>query len=116
MKTITISDMACKCGCGEVKAGEHFLEILNLALIMSGLDVTINSGYRCAKHNAEVGGVPTSAHTKGLAVDLAVPSSQDRFRLVQALLTAGFKRIGLGSNFIHVDEDPSLPPRVMWLY
>lgn len=32
----------------------------------------ITSGYRCEKHNQEVGGVPHSLHRKGLAVDVVV--------------------------------------------
>ena len=33
--------------------------------------MTINSGYRCPALNKEVGGVPTSQHTKGEAADVA---------------------------------------------
>ena len=35
-----------------------------------GQPLKINSGYRCPKLNAAVGGVPTSQHTKGEAADI----------------------------------------------
>lgn len=34
--------------------------------------VTITSGYRSPKHNADIGGAPNSYHCKGLAVDFTV--------------------------------------------
>ncbi|MCO6525035.1 MAG: hypothetical protein J6562_08440, partial [Candidatus Schmidhempelia sp.] len=42
------------------------LELVRKAL---GRPIIITSGYRCQELNAKVGGVATSAHTKGLAVD-----------------------------------------------
>ena len=42
------------------------LELVRQAL---GKPIVITSGYRCPLLNARVGGVSTSAHTKGLAVD-----------------------------------------------
>ncbi len=36
-----------------------------------GHPLKINSGYRCPELNREVGGVPTSQHTKGEAADIA---------------------------------------------
>jgi hypothetical protein len=27
-----------------------------------------------------------------------------------------FNRIGIGRDFIHVDNDPNLPPGVAWIY
>jgi len=46
-------------------------EALRAAL---GRPLVITSGYRCAKHNAEVGGEPMSPHRYGLALDIAVKS------------------------------------------
>lgn len=39
--------------------------------------IYINSGYRCQKHNEEVGGVAGSSHVKGLALDLSVGGMHD---------------------------------------
>ena len=37
-------------------------------------------------------------------------------KIVQALLTAGFTRIGIASTFIHADDDPSKPQNLIWTY
>jgi hypothetical protein len=43
-------------------------------------------------------------------------NSRERFLIVSACIVAGFTRIGVGSGFIHVDDDPGKPPKVLWLY
>lgn len=37
-----------------------------------GLPINVSSGYRCLKLNTAIGSDPTSAHVKGLAVDINV--------------------------------------------
>ena len=74
----------------------------------------ITSGYRCEKHNKEIGGLEDSAHKKGLAGDIAVPNSCYRFLLLKALIKVGFKRVGIYKNFIHADLDESKPQGVIW--
>ena len=78
--------------------------------------IIITSGYRCEEHNREVGGKGTSSHLKGLATDIKCENSSYRFLLVGALLKAGFKRIGIGKDFIHVDLDPDKPQNIVWNY
>lgn len=56
---------------------ETILEPLRAAY---GMPITISSGYRCEKLNKAVGGVPTSVHQKGLAADLTVGGSFNKFR------------------------------------
>ena len=76
----------------------------------------ITSGYRCEEHNREVGGKETSSHPKGLAADIKCDGSSYRFILVGALLKAGFKRIGIGKDFIHADIDPDKTQNLIWEY
>jgi uncharacterized protein YcbK (DUF882 family) len=76
----------------------------------------LNSGFRCARHNEAVGGVKDSSHVKGHAADIAAFDAPSRFKIVRALLDAGFDRIGVGKAFIHVDDDPAKEPDVMWVY
>lgn len=45
-------------------------EVLDPLRESYGMPISINCGYRCAKLNAKVGGVPTSQHLKGEAVDI----------------------------------------------
>ena len=43
-----------------------------------GQPLVVNSGYRSPQLNAAVGGVPTSAHMDGCAVDIAISGWSDR--------------------------------------
>lgn len=83
---------------------------------MAGVPFVINSAYRCEKHNAKVGGVPWSAHTRGLAVDIRASGSRQRFIVAQALMARGLTRIGVASGFVHVDVDKGKDQQVLWLY
>jgi uncharacterized protein YcbK (DUF882 family) len=95
---------------------EDFLYMLDKARDIAGVPFVISSGYRCASHNAAVGGVPTSAHVKGLAVDIKAVGSRNRFKVVEALIVMGCNRIGIGKDFVHVDMDTDKDEQVMWLY
>lgn len=53
--------------------------------------LVITSGYRCAPHNAAVGGVKGSLHRRGLAVDVAAAPSGQRALCIMAR-EAGFAR------------------------
>jgi len=99
-----------------VKMQRDFLIMLDKAREIAALPFHINSGFRTKDHNNRVGGSPYSSHMKGWAVDIRVDSNQARFRIVDALLKAGFTRIGMGVNFIHCDCDPSKPARTIWTY
>lgn len=76
----------------------------------------ITSGFRTKRHNQRVGGVNSSSHTTGHAIDISVTSSAQRFKIFNSLVKAGFKRIGVSRNFIHADDDPNKINEVMWLY
>lgn len=108
-------EQACKC-CRQGEFDKNFLEKLNKAREQAGIPFVINSGYRCEKHNKEVGGSNTSSHLKGIATDIRCDDSNKRFNIVVALLEAGFTRIGIGKNFIHVDDDKEKAQGVIWLY
>lgn len=109
------NEFRCPC-CKRVQASGWLVHLLNKARESYGKPIFINSGYRCEKHNKAVGSKSTSAHRKGLAVDLKCDNSTDRYLLIYILLQVGFKRIGIGDTFIHVDIDESLPQEVMWGY
>lgn len=90
------------------------VEMLDLARETSGVPFKITSGYRDPAHNAAVGGVPGSAHEKGLAVDIRAPNDEYGKRVAYGLGRAGFVRIGFYSKHIHVDLDTS-KPQVSWV-
>ena len=92
------------------------LKMLDHMRMLYGKPIHINSGYRTVAHNKEVGGVSSSSHLLGLAVDISCKNSRDRFELLEVLLKKGFNRIGVGSTFIHVDIDLDKSPNVIWTY
>ena len=100
---------------------KEFLEKLDKSREIAEIAYRINSGYRTLEHHEEIyrqlGKPPTnSAHLRGLAADIATPTNQSRFKILNALFKVGFNRIGIGKNFIHVDDDKSLPHGTTWLY
>ena len=92
------------------------LGMLDAARKHYGKAIKINSGFRTEAHNEKVGGVKTSSHLKGLAIDIHIDGSTDRFALYEALRKVGFKRLGVAKTFIHADIDPGKSPDVMWVY
>jgi uncharacterized protein YcbK (DUF882 family) len=93
-----------------------FLNKLAQARKIAAVGFKITSGYRSPAHNAKVGGVKGSSHTNGHAVDIYAPTSTQKYLIINALLQAGFNRIGVAKNFIHVDDDPSKAEDVIWTY
>ncbi len=115
MKFFKESEFECPC-CGKQKMGGTFLVQLDYARELAGVSFKVNSGWRCTAHNEEIGGSETSSHLKGVAADIAVTSSGSRHAILDALISAGFKRIGIAKSFIHVDSDNDKPGDVVWVY
>lgn len=114
-KNFDDKEFACPC-CNKVYVSKQLVDMLQLARDMANIPFIITSGYRCVDYNKEVGGVPNSSHLSGKAVDIKVTSDEMRFKLVSSILSAGFKRIGIGKDFIHCDVDAGKPNKVMWVY
>jgi len=94
----------------------EFLNKLTEARKIAAIGFKITSAYRTPEHNAKVGGVQGSSHTNGCAVDIYAPTSRQKYIIINALLQAGFNRIGVAKNFIHVDNDASKSEDVIWTY
>ena len=62
-KNFKVSEFACKC-CGENRIDQRILDMAQVIRDELGVPIHVNSGYRCAEHNARVGGVKGSYHTK----------------------------------------------------
>ena len=78
----------------------------------------INSGVRSDYWNRKVGGVSNSSHRipKCEAVDIKALNKTIRNELVRAAHQVGFKRIGVGKTFVHLDVDASKSQDVAWGY
>lgn len=105
------SEFRCRCGCGAgiEQMDPELLSMLDKAREIAGIPFVLSSAFRCPEHNRTVGGVSNSAHVRGYAVDIRCKESRTRFRLLSALLAAGFQRIELAPAWIHVDVDPDKP-------
>lgn len=104
MNYFTEEEMQCPC-CGKSNMDTEFMFRLNKAREMANIPFVINSGYRCEKHNAEVGSTSRN-HVEGKAADIKCTEGWKRLRIVRALLNVGFSRLGISKTFIHVDSMP----------
>ena len=94
----------------------RFMSRLDQAREYAGVPFIVNSAYRTVEHEKAKGRDGTSSHIKGIAVDLKATNSRTRYKILQGLLKVGFTRIGIGKNFIHVDEDEEKDQDVIWTY
>lgn len=97
--------------------------------IFPGMPYVITCGLRTPEQNCKLAGaVSDSAHETGLAVDLACQDDEALFCMIDGLIHAGFKRIGIylvqdpndATKFVprhlHVDSDETKPQEVIWIY
>ena len=103
-------------GSGKAHMNEAFIRKLDETRACAGIPFVITSGYRTEAHNAKVGGVPGSSHTKGLAVDIAALTDSQKQTIARCAIRNGITRIGWGRNFIHLDVDTAKPQNVVWGY
>lgn len=123
-KNFSRAEFACQCGCGSDNISPALVVLLQEVRDDIGQSMKITSGVRCRQYNASIGGVDDSAHVpadlglgeKAHASDIAIPNSRYRYTIMPALYRAGFKRIGIGKGFIHVDIDTRKPPDVLFDY
>lgn len=97
------------------KMNKKFISKLERARSFSLTPFVITSSWRSEEHNKKVGGSKTSSHLKGIAVDIAAPTSSDKYEIIKSLLRV-FTRIGVGSNYIHADMDYNKPQNCVWTY
>ena len=102
-RNFSSNEFACQCGCDASNLNADLVARLQVMRDMLGRSMTITSGLRCAQHNDAIGGVAHSQHTTGNAADIAILNSADRGDKLSAALSAGFKAIGIGKNFLHLD-------------
>jgi hypothetical protein len=102
------------CGKGFADMDAKLIERLDVARFIAKVPFFLLSTIRCEQHNEDVGGVDTSAHLSGLAVDIKATTARARYKILYGLIKAGFTRIGVYKTFIHADLDTSKPQEVIW--
>ena len=82
-------------------------EVLDPLREAYGRPIRVNSGYRCPRLNALVGGTPNSQHMRGEAADIqpVVGNEGDLDELARILIANGkFDQLILYPTFIHVSH------------
>lgn len=102
--------------CSLSDMNEEFMVQLDECRDFAGIPFVINSAYRSVDWEKKHGRQGTSQHCKGLAVDIRCRTNAERFRIVASLLVGGFHRIGIGTNFIHVDSGFRDSQPIIWTY
>lgn len=113
-----VQEFKCKCGKNhEIKIDDKLCPVLEKVMIKLGADKgNIFSGYRCKKHDKEVGGSgkETSSHVAGYAVDIRfykngkiINSKEVALRLEDIGHKKGIGyRCGGSENGTHIDTKP----------
>ena len=121
-KYFTYKEFDCKGGQGKGEnMNDDFICLLDDARELAGIPFKITSGYRTPEYNKQLidygfQASITSSHLQGLAADIEVKSSEDRFRIIGSLVSVGIYRIGIGKDFIHCDIDENKKPNLIWTY
>ena len=105
-KYCSLSEVACKCGCGEIpkpKTLKKFDEIR----FQFGEPIHITSGYRCTKQNKKIGGAPNSNHVAGTAIDVVRTPHLEEFILKHLeMLDFYIEDLASTPQWIHIQINP----------
>jgi len=99
------SEFQCKCGCKKFNITPALIKGLQELRDYLGMPIIINSGTRCPKHNAAVGGTRNSYHLRGYAADIWVEglSLKELVRAAEEFKVFRHGGIGIYDTFIHLD-------------
>lgn len=104
------SEFRCKCGryCDGYPAEPNKLLIQQAEIVREhfGAPVFVSSGVRCAQHNANVGGVESSRHRKGKAMDFRVEgkSANTVLKYVKTLPSIRYA-YAIDGSYVHMDVE-----------
>ena len=109
-KNFTLQEFQCHCGCGKNAIKQTVIDMCQKIRDRIGEPLRISSGYRCEKHNAEVGGVKDSQHVQGNAADIVCNSgAKSLFALIADMKAKGelpdlqYAILYITKNFVHID-------------
>jgi uncharacterized protein YcbK (DUF882 family) len=110
--SLSVDEFRCSC-CNKVSLDTEFFAKARQARVIADVPFIINSGYRCEKHNQEEGSTSKN-HTSGKAMDIKATDGPARGKILMGLYLAGFRRVGIGKDFIHCDTMDGAES--CWLY
>ena len=106
----------CSPSCSLQDMNRAFMWMLDAIREEAGIPIVLTCAYRSKEYDIAQGRSGNSAPTRGVAVDIRCNSSTTRMKIIEAAITVGINRIGVGKNFLHLDYDKSLPQNVIWHY
>lgn len=105
--------LTCSPACKIEDMDVEFLRILDNVRAFYGRPITLTCAYRSRDYDKSKGRDGSSYHCKGRAVDVYCRDPYHRAELVYAAQACGLNGIGIGKNFIHLDNRVV---RTMWHY
>jgi len=113
MKFFDLSEFDCQ-ETGKNEMHPDFLHRIDHLRGKCDFPFVITSGYRDPSHSIEAKKPKPGTHAQGIAADIKITNSADRFMIVDQAIFAGFSGIGIAKDFVHLDIRDTTP--VIWLY
>jgi len=114
LKNFSLDEFDCRFT-GENRMEQDFLAQLDKLRTACGFPFVITSGYRHpTEHPIEAAKIIPGTHAQGIAADIKVIGSAQRYCILREALHLGFTGVGVGSTFVHVDTRGTAPSA--WLY
>ncbi len=97
-------EFTCPCSCTQDTVDYVLVKVLEDVREYFNKPIVINSGYRCASHNRDIGGSTNSQHTKGKAADFRVIgiAEEEVVSYLESIYPNEFG-IGIYQGRIHLD-------------
>ena len=117
-KNFSRKEFACPC-CGKMPEGpefDEFIKALQRARTRANVIFNISNGggFRCDEYSKDNDLSLDSSHNIGVAADILVYSSMDRYFVISSLIYEGFDRIGDYPAHVHVDSDKNKHIAFWW--
>lgn len=114
LKNFSLDEFNCRVT-GENRMEQAFLDQLDALRTACDFPFIITSGFRHPlEHPIEAAKVVPGTHAQGIAADIKIKGSHQRYRVVSEAMKLGFTGVGVASNFVHVDTRGTEP--ILWLY
>ena len=113
MKYFSSSEFDCQ-HTGENRMEQAFLDKIDALRESCGFPFVITSGYRSPDHPLEAVKEIPGTHAQGIAADIKITNSAQRYTIIREALAHGFTGLGVAGDFIHVDTRGTVP--VIWTY
>lgn len=102
---LSLNEFSCKCDyadCTHTLVNTKLVKAWDLTRARWGKPLKVNSGFRCIRHNTEVGGKIGSKHTTGRAVDISIKhyDEVEKSKLID-LANEHFDFVKIYPTFIH---------------